>query len=155
MGIKVNIQKAIIWGIVVVVFQLLLGYFLYMNSFVSGIFSKYSDYSFLKPAEFFGGMDNWFLITTLFSIIIIIVFIALYLVFYKTIPGKGWIKGLFFGGIFGFVRAVPEAFNQWMLFKYSGILILTQMLIAFIGMLVFGVVLALIYESTNVIESVD
>ena len=72
MGIKFNIQKAIIWGIVVVIFQLLLGYFLYMNRFVAGIFSKYSDYSFLKPAEFFGGMDNWFLITTMFSIIIII-----------------------------------------------------------------------------------
>ena len=155
MGIKINFQKAIVWGIVVAIFQLLLGNFLYMNSFVSGIFTRYSDYSFLKPAAFFGGMDNWFLITTLFNIIIIIVFIALYLLFYKSIPGAGWIKGLFFGIIFGFVRTVPEAFNQWMLFKYSGILILAQMIIAFLGMVIFGIVLALVFQLTSVIEGED
>ncbi len=149
---KIDYKKAISWGVVLLIFQLFFGYFLYMNSFVVEIFNEHGDLSIRKSFESFGGVGNWYLITSIFNAITISVFIFLYLWFYKTIPGKGWLKGFIFGVVFGFVRSVPEAFNQWMVFNYSDVLIITQMLISLVGLIVFGTLMGLIFDGAKVIQ---
>ncbi len=86
------------------------------------------------------------------SIILITLFIVLYLLFYKSIPGKGWKKGIVFGLMIWIIKAVPEAFNQWMLFDYPAILIIIPLINGLIGMLIFGFLLSLIFEKFKVIE---
>ena len=44
---------------------------------------------------------NWLLLTMLFGTFLILIFIALYLILYKGLPGRGWKKGLFFGIVLG------------------------------------------------------
>lgn len=106
----------------------------------------------MKPMEAFGGLGNWLLLTMLFGTFLIIIFIALYLILYKGLPGKGWKKGLFFGVMIGFIKAVPEAFNQWMIFDYPNILILLQLINTLVGLMFFGIVLGFIFDKFKVIK---
>ncbi len=88
----------------------------------------------------------------LFGTLLILIFIALYLTLYKGLPGKGWQKGLFFGLMIGFIKAVPEAFNQWMIFEYPNILILLQLINTLVGLMFFGIVLGFIFDKFKVIK---
>jgi len=94
-----------------------IGNLFYMNPLVIDIFKKYEGHPAMKPMEVFGGITNWIMLNTIFSIIFIAILILLYLKLYEGIPGKSWKKGLSYGLIIGFVKVVPEAFNQFMLFN--------------------------------------
>ena len=63
------------------------------------------------------------------------------------------VKGLFFGLLLGFVKAVPEAFNQWMLFDYPTILITVQLINTLLGLTIFGILLAIIFEKFKVVQN--
>lgn len=152
MKTKINYKKAIIWGIVVLIIDMIVGNLFYMNPIVMGIFEQYEGHPTMKPMEAFGGMGNWILLNALFSVFLIAIFIALYLLLYESIPGTGWKKGLSFGLMIGFIKAVPEAFNQWMLFVYPTILIQVQLINTLIGLVIFGILLAVIFEKFKVIE---
>lgn len=152
METKINYKKAAIWGIVVLVIQMFVGNLLYMNPIVSGIFKQYEGHPSTKPMDYFGGVGNWLLLTMSFGIIFCIVLIILYLLLYKSIPGTGWKKGLSFGLMIGFIKAVPEAFNQWLIFDYPTILIQVQLINTLIGLAIFGILLAVFFEKFKVIE---
>lgn len=152
MKIIINYKKAILWGIVVYIIDAIFGNLLYMNPLVSGIFNQYGGHPSMKPMEAFGGLANWLLLTMLFGTFLIIMFIALYLMLYKGLPGKGWKKGLFFGLMIGFIKAVPEAFNQWMIFEYPNILILLQLINTLVGLIFFGILLGFIFDKFKVIK---
>ncbi len=49
---------------------------------------------------------------------------------------------------------MPEAFNQWMLFDYPTILILTQLLNTMLGLTIFGLILAAVVDKLQVIKEV-
>ena len=155
MKTKINYKKAILWGIVVYIIDAILGNLLYMNPFVSGIFEQYSGHPSMKPMEAFGGLGNWLALTMLFGTFLIIIFIVLYLILYKGLPGKGWKKGLFFGAMIAFIKAVPEAFNQWMIFDYPNILIIIQMINTLVGLIIFGIALGFFFDKFKVIVEME
>ena len=152
---QVNIKKAVLWGIVVLVIDMVTGNLLYMNPLVSGVYAQYEGHPSTKPMEAFGGLGAWLGLTMAFSVFLVAVFITLYLTLYNELPGRGWRKGLFFGVMLGAVKAVPEAFNQWMLFEYPTILIVLQLINTLVGLMIFGTVLAAIFERAGVIRQVE
>ena len=103
--------------------------------------------------EYFGGLGNWLLLTFIFGFFLTIFFIILYIILYKCLPGNNWLKkGLFFGIIIAIIKAVPEAFNQWMIFIYPNILILIQLFNTVLGLILFGIYLAFFIKLFKVIE---
>jgi hypothetical protein len=152
MNTVVNYKKAVIWGFVVIIIQMVVGNLLYQNPVVSGLFKQYEGHPSTKPMEHFGGLGNWLLLTFLFGIFFTVLIIGLYLLLYERIPGTGWQKGLSFGLMVGFIKAVPEAFNQWMIFDYPTILIVVQLINTLLGLIIFGILLAVIFEKLKVIE---
>ena len=65
---KVNIKKAVLWGIVVLVIDMVVGNLLYMNPLVSGTYAQYADHPSTKPMEAFGGLGVWLGLTMGFGI---------------------------------------------------------------------------------------
>lgn len=155
MRTEINYKKAITWGMVVLFVQMVAGNLLYMNPFVMNLFKQYENHPSIKPMDAFGGMSNWILLNSLFSIALIILFIAFYLLVYKSIPGYGWKKGLSFGLILGIVKAAPEAFNQWMLFTYPTTLIVIQLINTLISLIIFGIALGFVFDKFQVIKKGD
>ena len=152
MKTKINKKRAILWGAIAMVIQMVVGNLLYMNPIVMKINKQFEGHPTLKSFDFIGGMTNWLIVTMIFSIGMIIFWIILYIVLYDSIPGKGILKGLIFGLFVGLIRAVPEAFNQWMLLSYPSELILIQLINTFIGLTLFGLVLGFFYKRFKVIE---
>lgn len=152
MKTRINYKKAVVWGIIVFVFDSIVGNMLYMNPLVSGIFKTYEGHPSTKPMEYFDGVGNWLMLTMLFGALLVTAFIALYLVLYQSLPGSGWRKGLFYGLMLGGVKAVPEAFNQWMIFDYPTELIVVQLVNTLLGLTIFGIVLSAVFGKFKVIE---
>ncbi len=151
MEIKTNYKKAVLWGVVVLLIDMLIGNMLWLNPIAVGISRQYEGHPSTKAMDYFGGMGNWLLLTMLFSIFLVAAFITLYLVLYKSLPGTGWKKGLFFGLMLGVIKAVPEAFNQWMLFDYPTVMIVMQLINTLLSLSIFGIVLAVVFERFNVV----
>jgi hypothetical protein len=148
----INYKKAALGGVIVILLDMVVGNLLYMNPLVSGLYRQYEGHPSTKPMDYFGGLGNWLLLTFLFGIFFTILIIALYLLLYDRISGIGWQKGVTFGLMVGFIKAVPEAFNQWMIFDYPTILIVVQMINTLLGLTIFGILLAVIFEKLRVIE---
>lgn len=155
MKTQIHKRKAVLLGIIVFFVDQILGNLLYMNPFVQGIFDQYKGLPAQKSMQAFGGMGNWVLINSVFSLVLIAVFIFLYLLLYRGLPGSGWKKGLFFGLIIGFIKSVPEAFNQFMLFNYPEILILIQMLNTLLGLTIVCVIMAVLFKKFRVVTEVS
>ena len=147
----INYKKAFLWGIVVLIIDMLVGNLLYMNPLVMNLFEKFAGHPTMRSMEYFGGISNWIMINTIFSILFIIFLIVIFLKLYASIPGTGWKKGLVFGIIVGSIKAIPEAFNQYMLFNYPTSLILVQLINTLISLNIFGIVLASIFSKFKVI----
>ena len=151
----INYKKAVIWGVIVWIIQVIISNLLYMNPIVMGINKQYEGHSTIKSFDFIGGLGNWILLTLIFGTFLMIVWIVLYLLLYRSIPGAGWKKGLFYGLMIGFIKAVPEAFNQWMLFVYPVPLILMQLINTLLGLIIFGMLLGFFYDKFKVIQIED
>lgn len=91
-------------------------------------------------------------IRTIFNIFILAVLAALFLMFYEKIPGKGWEKGVWFGLIISVVKVFPEAFNKWTLVVYPNELIILQFVNGCLGLIIFGVMLAVLFQKMAVIS---
>jgi hypothetical protein len=154
MKTKINTKKAIIWGFVVIIIQMLISNLFYMNPIVLKINESFAGHPSLKSFDFIGGLVNWILVTMVFGMLLMIFWIFLYRYAYTCIPGKGWIKGLIFGFIIGIIKSVPEAFNQWMVINYPIPLILVQLINTLLGLSIFGLLLGLFYFKFKVIEEV-
>ena len=148
---KINTKKAVLWGTVLIILQMIIGNIFWMNPFVTNIYKQFEGHHSLKTFEFIGGFGNWIILTMVFGIFLMIVWIFLYRLLYSSLPGKGWIKGLYFGIIIGFIKSVPEAFNQWMVINYPIPLILVQLFNTFISLVIFGVLLGFFYSKFKVI----
>jgi hypothetical protein len=151
MKMKINTKKAVIWGTILIILQMIIGNMLYMNPVVANINKQFEGHPSIKSFDFLGGLENWIILTMVFGIFLMIIWIFLYKLFYSSLPGKGWIKGLYFGIIIGFIKSVPEAFNQWMVINYPTPLILIQLFNTFISLVIFGALLGFLYSKFKVI----
>ena len=142
-------------GLVVIALDMVVGNLLYMNPWVSGLYAQYEGHPSTKSMDYFGGLANWLGLTFLFGILFTVLIIWLYLLLYPGLPGHGWQKGLFYGLMVGFIKAVPEAFNQWMLFDYPAVLIATQLVNTMLGLTIFGLILAVVFDKLKVINEVQ
>lgn len=152
MRTKINYKKAILWGLVLYIIDAVVGGLLFMNPMVSGILDQYMGLPIMKPMDAIGGEGIWLSLMMLFNLFLIFIFISLYLILYKGLPGEGWKKGLFFGVMLALITAVPEAFNQWMIFEYPNILILLQLMNTLVGLIIFGIALGIIFDKFKVIK---
>ncbi len=151
MKTKINKKKAVLWGTVLIILQMIIGNILYMNPVVAQINKQFEGHPSIKSFDFLGGLSNWIILTMVFGIFLMIVWIFLYKLFYLSLPGKGWIKGLYFGIIIGFIKSVPEAFNQWMVINYPTPLILVQLFNTFVSLVIFGALLGFFFSKFKVI----
>lgn len=149
---KVNYKKAVLCGLLAIIINMVVGNLLYMNPIVAGIFKAYEGHPTMKPIEEFGGQGNWVLLNLLFGLALMIFFIILYFLLYKGLPGNDWKKGVFYGIMIAAIKAVPEAFNQWMLFVYPNKLILIQLANTLVSLILFGTYMGIIFEKFHVIE---
>lgn len=62
-------------------------------------------------------------------------------------------KGLSFGLIIGFIKSVPEAFNQWMIINYPVPLILVQLFNTYLSIIIFGLLLGFIFYGSLTVEN--
>ena len=149
---QVDLRKAVLWGSVAWIAHLVIGNLIWMNPWSVALNQKYTGHPTIKTFEFVGGISNWLLLTFGFGLLLTFFFIALYLRFYESIPGTGWKKGLVFGLIVSVLKAVPEVFNQWMLFVYPTELIVQQLINTLIGTILFFMVLAWLYHRFKVVQ---
>jgi len=154
-AVRINNKKAVIWGTVAILLQMGFYYIIWMNPFVNEISNTFADHPTVKPYEYFGGLDNWMQLRTLYLIVMMAIIIKIYLIFYSNIPGNYWQKGLLFGFILSILKSIPDAFNTWTLIVYPGELILLQMINGVIGYLFFGVMLSTLYYYFKVVELPD
>ncbi len=145
MKTQLNTKKAILWGSVVILIQMIVSNLFYMNPIVSKINQQFEGHCTIKNFDFLGGLGNWIVLTMVFGIILMIFWIFLFKYCYSCLPGKGWIKGLIFGITIGIIKSVPEAFNQWMTINYPTPLIVMQLINTFLGLLIFGSLLRFFY----------
>lgn len=152
MNRKINVKKAIIWGFIVFILSGIVSNILWQNPYVAGIYEQFKNHPTIKPMDDFGGIGNWLTITMIFSLLYNALIIIFYLILYQSIPGNGWRKGLNYGMIVGLIKAVPEAFNQYMLFVYPKILIIIQLINSLLSILIFCLLLSIIFKKANVIQ---
>ena len=151
---KINIKRAVLWGCILIVIQLVFSSLLYMNPIVANINKAFAGHPSIKSFDFIGGLGNWILVTEIFGILLMIFWIILYRFAYYSIPGKGWIKGVIFGVVIGIIKSIPEAFNQWMVINYPVPLVLVQLVNTLLGLTIFGLFLGLFFSKFKVIEEV-
>ena len=150
--VLIDNKRAIIFGLIIILIQMGVYYVIWMNPYVNSISLQFADNPTVKPYEYFGGLENWMKLRTIYNIIFLAILIKLFLMFYGNIPGTGWKKGMCFGLIISLIKVVPEAFNKWTLIVYPNELILVQFINGLIGFIVFGIVISTIYQKFNVIN---
>jgi hypothetical protein len=153
MKTQINYKKALLWGFIIWIAQMVFGNLLWINPIAIKINEAFSGHPSIKPVDFLGSMQKWIFINFLFSTFYSVICIILYVVLYNSIPGKGWRKGVFFGCMIGFFKAVPEAFNQWMVFVYPWQLIVLQLFNTIISLLFFGWLLGYLFDKKQVMIS--
>ncbi len=141
-----NLKNIIISGLFAGLAAFLVGSILYMNPFVSDIYSN-SNYPCSKSMELFGELGNWLLLM-LFGVLFSTIFLAF--LYSYTENGLGiksiWKKGLVFGVLLWLVSNVPTSYYTWLMYTYPDILNLIEMFNGLIERIVAGIVLAVVYD---------
>jgi len=152
MKIKAKVLRLVLIGIILfVISNMVIDNLLYMNPIIRQVFEEYANHPAMKSMDYFGGMSNWLLINTGFSILFLAFLIILYKFLYNILPGKGLVKGLSYGIFICLIKIIPEAFNQYMLLNYPTILILIQMLLNSISIIIFGLLLSFLFNKFKII----
>ena len=149
---KINFRRLVLMGLLLFLINMIIGNLLYQNPLAAGIYAQYQDHPTVKSFDFIGGVLNWVLLTNLFGLVLFCCELALYLFLYPILPGGALLKGFCFGVGLGLLRAVPEAFNQWMLLEYPGPLILMQLLNTFLGYTLQGMCMGPLLAKGRVLE---
>ena len=152
-GLSVDNKKLIIFGFILIIVQLGVYSALWLNPFVEGISDQFSQSPSVKPYEYFGGLDNWMQIRTIYNVVLLAILIKIFLMFYEKLPGTGWSKGVWFGLIVSTIKVLPEAFNKWTLIVYPEQLIVLQLVNGTLGLVIFGVLISTVFVKMGVIKS--
>lgn len=140
-------KRALVSGFVAwLIGYAVLGNILFMNPLAADLYAKYATQLCSKPVESFGGLMPWLGVMMLGGLAAWLMLGAIYSILYKSIPGKGWMKGLSYGLILFLVSDVTVTFNSWLLHSYPEVILLLELGNAFIGTVVGGIVLAIAYE---------
>ena len=79
--VSINHKKAFLFGIVVILIQLGVYSVLWLNPYVEGISNQFAHSPSVKPYEYFGGLDTWMQLRTLYNIAILAILIKVFLLF--------------------------------------------------------------------------
>jgi len=151
--IQVNGLKVLILGALAIFFQMGFFYIIWMNPFANEISIEFSNHPSVKPYEYFGGLDNWMRLRTVYLILMLAIMIKVFLMFYTNLPGSNyWQKGISFGLFLSIIKSIPDAFNTWTLIVYPNELIILQLVNGIIGYLFFGVMVSALYHYFSVIK---
>lgn len=81
----------------------------------------------MKTPDDVGGIGPYVGLNMVAGVFVVAVYLLLYLGVYPVLPGNWLVRGLVFGAAIVLVKAVLEAFNQFMLFRYPIRLIVVQL----------------------------
>ena len=151
--IQINSFRAVIWGGIAILLQMGFFYIIWMNPFVNGISAEFSNHPSVKRYEYFGGLDNWMRLRTVYLILMLSIMIKIFLMFYTNLPGSNyWKKGVSFGIFLSIIKSIPDAFSTWTLIVYPSELIILQLVNGVIGYIFFGVMVSTIFHYSSVIK---
>jgi len=145
-----GLREVAISGLVagVVAFILSIAYF--MSPFVSDFSAQYAGWTGYKGMESFGGYNNWLIFLLLGNIITLFFAAVLYSYTEAGIDVENiWKKGAFFGFLVFLVSSVPTAYFKWLLYSYSDVLNMVDIVGMLINGVVSGIVLAIVYEKLS------
>jgi len=146
-------NKVVILGGIIILAQLAVYSILWLNPYVESITAQFTNSPSVKSYEYFGGLDNWMKLRTIYNAVILALLIKLFLMFYEKLPGTGWVKGIWFGLIISAIKVIPEAFNKWTLIVYPDQLILLQLVNGTLGLVIFGLLLSTVFLKAGVVSS--
>ena len=150
---NINKKRFFLWGAIVLVVELVIGNLLYFIPIVSNIYKRYEGHPSTKTMDYFGGLNNWLFINMVFSIVFIVIMLCFWLLIYKRLPSNIFGSGILFGLILWVIKALPEAFNQWMLFIYPTQLIITQLVVTLVSLLIFGLSTSFFFKKMKVAKA--
>ncbi len=127
-------------------------YVIWMNPFVNEISLQFANHPSVKPYEYFGGLDNWMRLRTIYLVVMLAIIIKIFLIFYTNIPGNRRQKGIYFGVFLSVIKSIPVAFSTWTLIVYPNELIILQLVNGIIGYLFFGVIVSTMLSYFNVVK---
>ncbi len=151
MEYSVIVWKAVVWGAVILVIDMIIGNLLYMNPVTAGIYKAYEGNPVMKTVDDFGGIGWYVGLNMGAGVFIVIVYLLLYLAVYSVLPENKIAAGLIFGAAIVLVKVLPKAFNQFMLFHYPVKLIVTQAVNSSISSMLFGLYTSGIYQITGTV----
>lgn len=152
MKAKIDVKRALLSGLIILIIYQVIGNLLYMNPIVMDIFQLFENHPSSKSMDYFGGQGNWIMINSVFSILFTIAHLILFLLLYNSLPGNKIIKGLFYGLIVIVISIIPESFNLFMTINYPTLLIKVLFVNHVISYLLLGLIMTLVYNKMKALR---
>ncbi len=153
MNHSIVLWKVFAWSPVILVANMIVGNLLYVNPLVSGIFKKLNVPAVMKETSDFGGLGVYIGLNAALGVYFVALFIFLFVVAFSLLPGNWLAKGVLFALAVILIKTIPEAFNQFMLFRYPVPLIMVQLINSVIAMLILGILTSFVYTKTGAISA--
>lgn len=142
---SINKTKVLLAGLAIFLISFLVGggsYFLF-----KGVFELEPSYIWKwTPVQGFNMPTQWWIILFLLNIILAIAFAFIYALIEKGLPGKGIQKGLSFGLIVWIVGPIPALVTMYLMLNIAPGALGYFALQSLFEWLVYGVILAAIYQ---------
>jgi len=135
-----NVKRLVIAGVAASVFFLVLDAALGMAGGLIG--ARVFGLPFEQPP----GMEGKMMISLIFELINGFMLAVIYAVIHRSLPGRGWRKGLSYGLIVWGLRVVMWAFSTYMMTDMAPVLIAITVMTGLVEVLILGVVIAAIYK---------
>lgn len=140
-GLKsTDVCRTLTCGAVLAIAFLVLDVLSFANPLVTSIIAPYAGLSiwkFTNPTA--PGVSNIFFLPFLFELINGILLAEVWFLINKSLPGKGWMKGLNYGVLVGLFRVVMGAFSTYVMYTVPDIVLITTGFVSFIEILILGV----------------
>ena len=96
-----------------------------------------------------GNMESKILWGILFEVINAFILVSIYSIIYRSLPGKGWLKGLSYGFIIWGLRVLMWAFTNFIMFDISSVLLFITAILGLFEVLILGVIIAVLYRGND------
>ena len=151
MNQTIVLWKVFVWSPVILIANMAVGNLLYMNPFVSGVFKRLNVPEVMKGIEDFGGLGAYIGLNSGFGVYFVALFLFLFVVVHPVLPGNWLVGGAVFALAVIAVKTIPEAFNQFMLFRYPMRLITVQLVNSTISMLFLGILTSFVFTKSGAV----
>ncbi len=147
-GVKeTNIRRTLIAGFIMGIAFLVLDIVSFANPLVASISTPYMNlpiWKFTNPTA--PGTSNISFLPFIFELVNGILLVEIWFLINKSIPGKGWMKGLNYGVLVGLFRVVMGAFSTYVMYTVPDLVLVTNSFVSFIEILILGILTQMVCE---------